>query len=131
MPRCCEGATHAETLKNVQDVCLSMHKVESAESLFGVGTAEKHVIPCRLNPANLLCTCKGARHCGICSHILAVSHIVGEIDLKAELATLARKKVVGRPQTARGRRHIQPEQGTQPEPARDEGEDLDDDLDDV
>ena len=68
---------------------------------------KKSVVPCRLNPLNLACTCKGSRHHGICSHILAVSHLRAAIDLNAETAALAPKKPRHRPKRARGRTQIQ------------------------
>ena len=34
------------------------------------------IAPCKANPFDLFCPCKGARKTGICSHILVVTHIM-------------------------------------------------------
>ena len=51
------------------------------------GTTEykKAVMPCRLNPITLLCTCKGFKHHAICSHVLAISHVLKGINIGEEL----------------------------------------------
>ena len=69
-------------------VCQSMHKVVKAEDFFPQGS-EKCVLKCRLNPMRLLCTCKGSRHHGICSHILAYTHLMRAIDIKDQLQALS------------------------------------------
>ena len=45
---------------------------------------------CDLNRAELFCGCKGYRHGGICSHVLAINHMLKTIDLKKLLAPLCR-----------------------------------------
>ena len=52
-----------------------MHLVQYAED---VG---RQAPECDLNPLELVCTCKGFRHVGICSHVIAVNHYLEEIDL--------------------------------------------------
>jgi hypothetical protein len=50
---------------------------------------------CEWNPANLSCpTCKGFRNWGICSHVIAINHILDKIDLEDQLKELGgpRKK---------------------------------------
>ena len=60
-------------------------------------------VPCRLNPLELMCTCKGFRHHCICSHVLAVSHLLKGIDLKKELQELSKRREAHRPRAAPGR----------------------------
>ena len=56
------------------DICFSMHCVYAAD--------EWGVPDCTLNPAQLNCpSCKGFKLYGICSHVLAVNHILGKIEL--------------------------------------------------
>ena len=66
---------------------------------------------CSPNPLELMCTCKGFRHHCICSHVLAVSHLLKGIDLKKELQELSKRREAHRPRDARGARQIQPEDG--------------------
>ena len=98
-----------------------MHKVVSAKYLYGEDHV-KNVLPCPLNPGNLLCSCKGSRHHGICSHILAVSHLLSLIDLNAELAPLAPTRERHGPRAAVGGAHIQPADGRMPQQELGEGE---------
>ena len=67
----------------------------------------------------LWCTCKGFRHHCICSHVLAVTHRRGSIDLNAELAPLAPRREAHRPRQAVGGQHIQPDDGANAAPRRD------------
>ena len=50
--------------------------------------------PCKMNPANLICSCKGFRHIGICSHCVAVNHWLPdtEIDLEEIMVSLEGEK---------------------------------------
>ena len=50
------------------------------------------VAECELNTAKQRCFCKGFNHVGICSHVIAVNHVLGEIDLHDLLGTLAGKR---------------------------------------
>jgi hypothetical protein len=58
------------------NLCQSFHFLhESLETTYDVPF-------CKHNSQTLTCpTCKGFKHVGICSHVLAVNHIVGEIDI--------------------------------------------------
>ena len=48
------------------------------------------MIECTGNPAKLNCpTCKGFKSIGICSHVLAINHIQGKIDLDYLLGELS------------------------------------------
>ena len=51
------------------------------------------MIECTGNPAKLNCpTCKGFKSIGICSHVLAINHIQGKIDLDYLLGELSLTK---------------------------------------
>ena len=103
----------ARTAKDIylktRDVCQSMHKVFKASDLFH-DRPHKCVLKCRLNPMALLCTCKGSRHHGICSHILAYSHIKREIDLKHQLQALCPRRAAGRPHGPKPCDQMQPDE---------------------
>ena len=49
-------------------------------------------IPCDMNPGKLVCSCKGFRHIGICSHCIAVNHWSGELDLHKIMLSLEGEK---------------------------------------
>ena len=102
-----------------------MHKVESAAKMFGADKVQQVCLPCRLNPLKLLCTCKGSRHHGICSHIIAVTHLNGAIDIDRELEPLAPSREAHRPKKARDGRRIQPDDGKVRRAARGPGEEQD------
>ena len=59
--------------------------------------AEPGEIPkCDYNPAYLGCpTCKGFRNWGICSHIVAINHILDKIDLEDQLKELSAPRKAG------------------------------------
>ena len=44
----------------------------------------KACIPCEANPFKLLCCCPGCRHSGICSHIMAATHVLMRDHFPAE-----------------------------------------------
>ena len=118
------GASKKAVFDKVRDVCQSMHKVFLAAEVFGDNQPNstryrKSCLPCRLNPLELWCTCKGFRHHCICSHVLAVTHRRGSIDLNAELAPLAPRREAHRPRQAVGGQHIQPDDGANAAPRRD------------
>ena len=50
------------------------------------------VAECDLNTAKQRCFCKGFNHVGICSHVIAVNHVLGEIDLNDILKSLGSAK---------------------------------------
>ena len=79
---------------------------KKARKLFTCKDYKKTILTCRLNPLELMCTCKGFRHHCICSHVLAVSHLLKGIDLKKELQELSKRREAHRPREARGARQI-------------------------
>jgi hypothetical protein len=79
----CNGkqAPHLKKFEQFAQVCLSMHFLRYADA--------DEVPKCEWNPANLSCpTCKGFRNWGICSHVVAINHILDKIDLEDELKEL-------------------------------------------
>ena len=79
----CNGkqAPHLKKFEQFAHVCLSMHFLRYADA--------DEVPKCEWNPANLSCpTCKGFRNWGICSHVVAINHILDKIDLEDELKEL-------------------------------------------
>ena len=103
------GRTAKEIYLKTRDVCQSMHKVAKAADLYPSGY-KKCVLKCRLNPMRLLCTCKGSRHHGICSHILAYTHLMGKIDIDVQLGALCPRRAAGRPKGAKPRDQMQPDE---------------------
>ena len=97
-----------------------MHKVTRPED------PEKSCLPCRVNPMHLICTCKGSRKTGICSHIIAVNARCHRISITSELMHSARKKNSKKTKhrQATGRHQMQPESESEPE------SEIDDTLDD-
>lgn len=95
-----------------------MHKVTRPEE------PEKSCLPCRSNPMKLVCTCKGSRKIGICSHIIAVNHRCAVINIGSELMHMEkkRKRGKGRAKQAVGRRQVQPDS------SEDEASEIDSDL---
>ena len=81
-----------------------MHKVTRPDD------PEKSCLPCRSNPMMLVCTCKGSRKTGICSHIIAVNHRCCMINIQSELMHMQKKRKPGkgRVRQATGRRQMQP-----------------------
>ena len=67
---------------HLKDFALSFHLVmEESES--------QPVPKCEANPAQLDCpTCKGFKGVGICSHVIAINHILKKFNVRAELATI-------------------------------------------
>ena len=86
----CNGkkAPHLKTFQQFAHVCLSMHFLRYANA----GEVPK----CEYNPVNLTCpTCKGFRNWGICSHVIAINHILDQIDLEDQLKELAAPRSTG------------------------------------
>ena len=59
---------------------------------------------CDGNPAQLICLCKGFKHVGICSHVLAVNHAIKAHNVVYMLSELIRPQNKGRHVSKRGRR---------------------------
>ena len=66
-------------LEHFEHVCFSLHQI--------LPENEQRLVPvCDLNPRKLDCLyCKGFKGVGICSHVLAINHILKEINLRREV----------------------------------------------
>jgi len=80
MPRRCK------TLDDLIDVCANFHVVRYAL------TENVDIATCEGNPAELFCDCKGFRHVGICSHVLAANHLLHRFNLRHALKSFGRGK---------------------------------------
>lgn len=94
-----ECALEGERDRRIQDfdhlreVCSSLHFVHVPLDVWGC-------IPCYGNPAGYVCDCKGCKGYGICSHVLAINHILKHFNVRTQLATIGksnRAKSGGRP----------------------------------
>ena len=71
-------------LEHLCDVCGALHFVCDADEEWGVPS-------CELNPAALDCQqCKGFKSVGICSHVLALNHILKHINLRREIMEIGK-----------------------------------------
>ena len=67
---------------------------------------------------HLICTCKGSRKIGICSHIIAVNHRCGYISIKPELTHTAKgrkRKLATKRKEATRRNLMQPASSSEEE----------------
>lgn len=72
-------------IDSLTDVCNSFHFVCEAREEYGVPD-------CEGNPALLDCpTCKAFKGVGICSHVLAINHILKRFNVRYQLATMGKK----------------------------------------
>ena len=72
------------------NTCFAMHVVRVASLKWGVPTCEMG------NPGGFDCpTCKGFKNVGICSHVLAINHITGYIDIDDLLCNLCEPRKRG------------------------------------
>ena len=83
------GMAHAGTWNRERafdtliNTCFAMHVVRDASVQWGVPKCEMG------NPGGYDCpTCKGFKNVGICSHVLAINHITGKIDIDDMLCEL-------------------------------------------
>lgn len=83
-----EGRKPAQGLKFEQIL-----KLGTAVHLLQYADDTKRCAPeCPLNPEELVCNCKGFRHTGICSHVLALNHWLGAVDLSHSQAALSSRE---------------------------------------
>ena len=70
-----QNTTSWEKWKNLKN---AMHKVE-------VATEEHFFLTCAANPYKLICRgCKCFSHCGMCKHVLAVTHVLEHLKAEEE-----------------------------------------------
>ena len=100
-------------LKDVDDLialCNSIHTVTESDRRYGVPA-------CEGNPGgHYCCSCKSFKHSGICSHVLAISHILKNFNIRYQLRRL---KDTSKADKARGKQSKRLLQGncTRVEPA--------------
>ena len=72
----------AKDTTHLANVCMSIQYVQAA-------TAEWGVPECELNPGKFDCLyCKGFKSYGICSHVLAMNHILQAVNVRRQVAAL-------------------------------------------
>ena len=71
-------------VEHFEAICFSIHWVGASSPDWGVPE-------CDLNPGKFNCPhCKGFKQYGICSHVLAINHILMEINLRRELMEIGK-----------------------------------------
>ena len=73
-----------KSLETLLDVCASMHVVIPGDEAYDVPE-------CEGNPGGLQCSCKGFKHTGICSHVLAMSHTLTKYNVRHQLREMGKK----------------------------------------
>ena len=88
----CQGIRHASchTKERLIHFCQSFH------FLYAFNDDTYSLPVCHWNPGNFTCpTCKGFKHVGICSHVLATNHILELIDLDYLMGALCKPRKKG------------------------------------
>ena len=75
-----EKPPYANSLDNLSSLMESLHVIEFSDD-DSLRACPSACPPSNLNPKKLVCSCKGFRGNGICSHVLAINHYLGAIDL--------------------------------------------------
>jgi hypothetical protein len=74
-----EEEDRLKEVEHLEAICFSLHWVYASSTEWGVPE-------CDLNPGKFNCPqCKGFKQYGICSHVLAINHILMAINLRREL----------------------------------------------
>lgn len=79
--------TRSNKLSKLIDILFSVHVVQFDKDVPG-----RRAVPCDLNPACLVCSCKYSRNVGICAHILLINHWLGNIKLEELCGSLVGEK---------------------------------------
>ena len=89
--------------KHLMDICNALHFVRPATLKYGC-------VPCEGNPLELICSCKGCKSYGICSHVLGLNHVLKGFNLRRELATMGKSKALkaGKPEALKAGRPAKP-----------------------
>ena len=97
------GGLDASELKRIKeldcllDVCSAMHYVKKASDLWGL-------CECEGNPGKYVCDCKGFKGHGICSHVLAINHMLQKVNLRRLIAEMGKSRISTRPDGTGGNR---------------------------
>ena len=70
-------------LDHLRELCNSMHFVCVPLDMWGF-------IECEGNPGGYVCDCKGHKGYGICSHVLAINHILQFFNVRYQLVTIGK-----------------------------------------
>ena len=124
-----EAGTPYDRFKALAKMCQSMHSIYPPNAH---NEDADNVLPSSMNPALLMCTCKGFRGYGECSHVIAAtakffSSHYDEAHLEQLLEEAGgKKKAAHRPRNTVGANRIQPEGDSSDE--EEDDEDGDEDL---
>ena len=72
-------------LDELRDVCQAVHFVEPALEKYGT-------VECEANPGCFVCSCKGFKHVGICSHVIAINHVTKKYNARQQLLRFGKRK---------------------------------------
>ena len=72
-------------LDELRDVCKAVHFVEPALEKYGT-------VECEANPGCFVCSCKGFKHVGICSHVIAINHVTKKYNARQQLLRFGKRK---------------------------------------
>ena len=84
--RACDGERdhRIKDLAELVDVCDSIHLVLPTLPEFPCP-------PCEGNPGQYVCSCKGCKAYGICSHVLAINHILTKYNVRYQLVSIGKR----------------------------------------
>ena len=74
-----------KTMEKLRAVCRALHFVR-------MSMGECDICECEGNPTKHVCNCKGFKAHGICSHVLAINHILTKFNVRLELAQMGKRK---------------------------------------
>jgi hypothetical protein len=53
-------------------------------------------VECEANPGCFVCSCKGFKHVGICSHVIAINHVTKKYNARQQLLRFGKRKAKDR-----------------------------------
>jgi hypothetical protein len=104
-------------VEHFEAICFSIHWVGASSPDWGVPE-------CDLNPGKFNCPhCKGFKQYGICSHVLAINHILMEINLRRELMEIGKSTLKKKDKGGGNRQSVEPALTKVPEREPDSSDD--------
>jgi hypothetical protein len=73
-----------KTLEDLRCVCDALHFVRPAYGPY-------EVCVCEGNPTEHVCDCKSCKNYGICSHLLAINHVLKKFNVRSTLLSIGKK----------------------------------------
>ena len=73
-----------KTLDELRAVCTAIHRVWPTEESW-------EVCECEGNPTRHACSCKGFKGYGICSHVLALNHILKKFNVRHQVRSIGKR----------------------------------------